>query len=250
MTTEPKNARPPQQPTKMSVCGIIGLVLGVLSIVLSFIPIVNNAAAVLGVVGAVLGIIAIVGTFRGKKSGKAIAIVGTVLSVLAVIITLSLQASFSKAIDDATGSSSASTSASSGSNTADAKQSKQDKEGDLDNMHVSIVSAVKSDNDFEGKPTVLVTYEWKNNTDKNSSFMALANAQAFQNGQELDTATYGIGAEPAGYDANSLVADVQPGASGKTTIGYVLKDDSPVTVDVTDLFSLNDDKMVEHKFDL
>ncbi|RYQ12504.1 hypothetical protein PG2093B_0080 [Bifidobacterium pseudolongum subsp. globosum] len=247
MTAEYQNPQGGQPPTKMSVCGIIGLVLGVLAIVLSFIPIINNAAAVLGCVGAILGIIAIVGTFRGKKSGKAIAIVGTVLSVLAVVITLSMQASFSKAIDEATGSSSSSASSSNG---AKSGQAKQDKEGDLDDMHVNIVSAVKSANDFQGEPTVLVTYEWKNTTDKNNSFMVLADAKAFQNGQELQTATYSMDTEPEGYEDGSAYADVQPGAMGKATIGYVLKDDSPVTIDVTDLFSLKDDKMVEHTFNL
>ena len=42
-----------------------------LGLVLSFIPIINNIAAIFGLVGAVLAIVAIVGTFRGKKRGKA-----------------------------------------------------------------------------------------------------------------------------------------------------------------------------------
>lgn len=260
--TTPQQPQQPQQPTQpgmrpmpaqrqpkgTTVCGIIGLVLGVLALILSFIPIVNNAAAVLGAIGVVLGVIGVVGTFRGRKSGKAIAVVATVLSVLGIVITLSMQASFSKAIDDATASAAPSASATKDGGEDGSTPAAQDQEGDLDDMHVRIVSAVKSTNDYEGAPTVLVTYEWTNRTDRNTSFMAAANAQAFQNGRQLDVAVYADA--PEGYDATSSMKDLQPGASGTVTIGYVLKDDSPVTVEVTDLFSLDDERKVAHTFQL
>ena len=56
----------------------------------------------------------------------------------------------------------------------------QDMEGDLTDMHVKIVSAVRSGNDYNNQPTVLVTYEWTNTTDKNNSFAVLANPKVFQ----------------------------------------------------------------------
>ncbi|WP_455593882.1 DUF5067 domain-containing protein, partial [Bifidobacterium merycicum] len=55
---------------------------------------------------------------------------------------------------------------------------------------------------------------------------------------------------PAGYDASSYLADVQPGATATVTIGYVLKDDSAVTVDVTDFISMDDSTKVKHVFTL
>lgn len=252
----------PQKPKDTSVCGILGVVFGAIGFVLSFIPIINNAAVFFGIVGAVLAIVAIVGTFRGKKNGKALSIVGAVLSVLAIVITLSMQASFSKAFDEASGASS-STSSSSSSASADSNGSAnstdgddsasgdgvQDQEGDLEDAHVKIVSAVKSVDNYNGQPTVLVTYEWTNKTDKNTSFMVATSAKVFQNGQQLDTAIYGMDA-PEGYDSGSSMKDLQPGATGTVTEGYVLKDDSPVTVEVTDLFSLDDKAKVAHTFDL
>ena len=42
----------------ITVCGVVGLILGITAVVLSFIPIINNAAAVLGFVGAVLALVA------------------------------------------------------------------------------------------------------------------------------------------------------------------------------------------------
>ena len=115
-------------------------------------------------------------------------------------------------------------------------------------MHVKIVSAVRSGNDYNNQPTVLVTYEWTNNTDKNNSFAVLASPKAFQNGQELETAIYMD--SPEGYDSGSDLSELQPGATGTVTLGYVLKDDSEITVDVTNLFDFSDTAKVTHKFTL
>ena len=239
------------EPQGTTVCGIVGLVFGALGFVLSFIPIINNVAAIFGALGVILSIVGIVGTFRGKKRGKALSIIAAVLSVLAIVITLSMQAAAGKAIDEITGTESgtAAQGSSSSGNTANPSEQTtasgvQDIEGDLKSAHVKIASAVRSNKDDNGAQTILVTYEWKNNTDKNNSFMVLVNAQAFQNGQALDMAIYTN--NPAGYDPNSALAEVQPGATGTATLGYVLKDASPVTVELTDQFSLDDAKKVSH----
>ena len=241
---------------RTTVCGIIGAVFGAIGLVLSFIPIINNIAAVFGAVGLVLAIIGIVGTFRGKKHGKVLAIVAAVLSVLAIVITLSMQSAASNAIDqavkDAKGvdsSQSATTPKSddaSGKTDTDTGSGEQDTEGDIEGAHVKIVSAVKSNADYEGKSTVLVTYDWTNTASKNNSFMSLAMPKVFQNGAELQMAVYMD--NPEGYDANSYMKEVQPGAHTTVTIGYVLQDDSPVTLDVTGMMSMNDDMKVTHTF--
>ena len=235
----------PREGKGLTVCGVVGVVFGALGFVLSFIPIINNVAAILGFVGAILSIVALVGTFRGRKRGKALAIVAAVLSVLAIVITLGMQSAASKAIDESVGTTKSQQSSAEGSAKSQPK-GEQDMEGDLKTMHVKIVSAARSGNDCNNQPTVLVTFEWTNDTDKNNSFATLASPQVFQNGQALDVAVYGE--NPAGYDSNSNFAEVQPGATGTVTIGYTLKDDSEVTVDVTDLFDLDDSAKVVHKF--
>ena len=248
----PQQPIQPQAPTQpvphegkgLTVCGVVGVVFGALGFVLSFIPIINNIAAILGFVGLILSIVALVGTFRGRKRGKALAVVAAVLSVLSIVVTLGMQSATSKAMDEAVGTTKSQSSAESPEKSQ--PKGEQDMEGDLKTMHVKIVSVARSNNDYNNQPTVLVTFEWTNNTDKNNSFAVLASPQVFQNGQALDVAVYSE--NPAGYDANSEFAEVQPGATGTVTIGYVLGDDSEVTVDVTDLFDPGDTAKVTHKF--
>ncbi len=105
----PQPAQPAQQAPhkqqddrKTSGLAITGLVLGIIGVVLSFIPIINNAAFALGIVGAVFAIIGIVKTGKnGKKKGRVMSIVATVLSILAIVITLGMQQSASNAFNEA-----------------------------------------------------------------------------------------------------------------------------------------------------
>lgn len=74
---------------------VASMVLGIIGICLSFILIVNNVSFILGVLSVIFAIVSLV-----KKSGKAKAIVGLILGILSVVITLSLQNSWSKSLDD------------------------------------------------------------------------------------------------------------------------------------------------------
>ena len=74
---------------------VASMVLGIIGICLSFIPIVNNVSFILGVLSVIFAIVSLV-----KKSGKAKAIVGLILGILSVVITLSLQNSWSKSLDN------------------------------------------------------------------------------------------------------------------------------------------------------
>lgn len=80
---------------KKSGFATAGLVLGIIGICLSFIPILNNASFFLGVLAVIFGIISLL-----KKASKGKAIAALILGVLSVVITLSLQDSWSKSLDD------------------------------------------------------------------------------------------------------------------------------------------------------
>ena len=72
------------------------MVLGIIGIVMSFIPIINNIAFFLGIIAVIFGAICLF-----KKTGKGKAIAGLILGILAVVITLSMQKSISDGLDKA-----------------------------------------------------------------------------------------------------------------------------------------------------
>ena len=71
------------------------LILGIIAISTSFLPIINNASFIMGILAAIFGIISLI-----KKSKKGKAITGLILGILSVIITISLQNSWSNALND------------------------------------------------------------------------------------------------------------------------------------------------------
>lgn len=88
-----------------SAMAVASLVMGVITLIFSFIPIINNAAFVLGVIGLVFALVGLHATGRkGYKKGKGLSVAGVVLCVLAMVITLAMQSGFSKAADSVSGS--------------------------------------------------------------------------------------------------------------------------------------------------
>lgn len=93
-----------QYPKPKSGMAIVGLVLGVIALLISFLPIINNLAFILGLLGLIFAIVGLVGTARGKKSGKGIAIAALIITILSCIIVLATQSMYSAAIDEASAS--------------------------------------------------------------------------------------------------------------------------------------------------
>lgn len=85
----------------LSVAAIIGVVLGAIAVLTSFMPIVNNGSFILALIGAVVGIVGLVGVLRGKKRSKPLAIIALALNVIAVVVVIATQSMYSAAIDDA-----------------------------------------------------------------------------------------------------------------------------------------------------
>lgn len=81
-----------------STAAIVGLVLGILAVVTSWIPIVNNLSFMIGAIGLVFSIVGVVGTVRGTKGGKGLAIAALVVNVLSLVIVLGLQSAWSAAL--------------------------------------------------------------------------------------------------------------------------------------------------------
>lgn len=71
----------------------MGLILGIIALVLSAMPIINNFAFILGVVGLIFGIVGVVGTRNKKKSGKGMAVASVIIALWLVLLSLHLKRS-------------------------------------------------------------------------------------------------------------------------------------------------------------
>lgn len=137
---------------RTSGIAITGLIIGIVAVVLSFIPIVNNAAPFIAIVGAVFAIIGIVKCGpKGVKKGRVMSIVATILAVLAIVITLVAQQTWSDAFDSATRSADHSAGISTLS--------------DQGNGNKPVVKSVELDATATGKGTA----QWMDNSGSNNS---------------------------------------------------------------------------------
>lgn len=90
-----------EQQAPRSIAAIVALVLGIIALVSSWVPIINNLSFIFALVGVVFAVVSLVGTLRGKKSGRGLAIASVVVNVAAVAIVLATQSAYSAAIDEA-----------------------------------------------------------------------------------------------------------------------------------------------------
>ncbi|EJF33753.1 prophage protein [Weissella koreensis KCTC 3621] len=149
------------------VLGIIATVLGVIALLLSWMPIVNNFAAVLAFIGFILGIIALI---VNRKNKKTLSIVGTILSVISIIIVIATQGMYTKAIDkseNSVSSSSSSVEKVSDKSASDDTWTFKNNIFDAGNMTYKITNTEITDGAGDPGTKVLVMYmDVTNNSDK------------------------------------------------------------------------------------
>lgn len=99
---QPPGGTEPPRRRGTSALAVTGLVIGLVSLLLAFVPIINNFAFVLALVGLGFGIAGVVTTSRRlpTRKGKGLAWAGTTLSALAVIGVLASQAFYGAVLDD------------------------------------------------------------------------------------------------------------------------------------------------------
>lgn len=80
---------------KLSGLAIASMVLGIIAIVLSWMPIINNVSFVTGIVGFAFAIPAMISTCKNKtKRGAGFAITGLSTNIVGIAITLYTQAAY------------------------------------------------------------------------------------------------------------------------------------------------------------
>lgn len=94
-TVTTNNQKPPR-----SGLAIAALVLGIVALVTSFLPIINNISFFMALIGLILAIVGILGIRKGKNSGMGMAIAGLVICIVAGAVVLGTQAMYGAAIDE------------------------------------------------------------------------------------------------------------------------------------------------------
>lgn len=183
---------------------VAALVLGIVAIVGSWMPILNNVSAIIAFVGAVLGIIALA-TANKKMRKKGLAIAGTVLSVLAFVFVLVTQAYYSAVLDGVSDSLSASTtnqssssqSSSEGSGEAQATDLTLDTPFEFDDLTITLGSGITEKvlenqfSDYDGSKVIGIPITVTNNASETHGLNMFYYKAYGPNGTELnDITTY------------------------------------------------------------
>lgn len=261
------NAQVQNKKGSMSGMAVTGLVIGIVALLLSLVPIINNAAFFLAILGVVFAIIGIVGTGAGKKSGRGLAIAGLAISIIAGIAVLGSQAFYSAAIDAAfdepsetvvaevveegsqASSASADANAPAGADanaSSDATAAGDAYQQATDSSYAVTIDSCKQTKDYNGKASVVITYTWTNNSDKAQAFYTTISDKAFQDGVELETAYL-----TSGESAENSTKEIKPGKSIQVKQAFVLDSKKePVTVEVSEIFSFSDALLAKKTFNL
>lgn len=162
------------------VISLIALIIGILAIVLSWVPIVNNLAAIFAIIGLIFGIIAVV---INRKNKKTIGIVAIVVSIISFIIVLATQTFYSAKIDEAfnTSDSSSNISKTTGKATEESKSEAKKEDSGWDeatktfttNDGVLKIDKVEKTTDYDGKAAIKVYFTLTNTSTENKDAQML-----------------------------------------------------------------------------
>ena len=164
---------------------------------------------------------------------------GLIIGIVAVIAVIAIIGSIGGGGDKKTDTSSA------GESTSAASAAKSETAKDFE---VKLKSSFATD-DGEGKPVLVVTYEFKNTSDTKASWMIVVDDTALQDGIGLNKTftSYGID----GYNSDNQQKEIMPGKTLEVQEAYYLNDETTqVEIQIEPSFSLNDEIYETFKIDL
>lgn len=204
---------------------IAGLVLGIIALLTSLLPIINNMSFFVALVGAVLAIAGLVACLRGKRAGKGLAIAAIVVNIVSVAAVLGSQSMYSAAIDDAMNGPQAVQSSDEGS-TEGGKTDGSDDVENAGNEKLTVGTSVELSNgmtvtvdevtpgliNYDGSAVTGVRVTYMNNGDETLSFNSCDWKGESVNGVQSDNTYYSEATEELSYGDLS---------AGGTVSGYV-----------------------------
>lgn len=147
------------------------------------------------------------------------------------ILAAALSATILLAGCGGSGTSGSSSTGGSSAASSEPKQVEQPQPQQAQSPYAVTIDGATAATDYEGKPAVVVTFTFTNNSDETTEFASACGIDVYQNGVECDMGFV------ENVDTSTYMAKVQPGATTQVTLAYSVKDNSDVQVDVTPLFS-------------
>ncbi len=116
-------------------------------------------------------------------------------------------------------------------------------DANLGDYKVDIVSC-RLAKDYEGKPVVIVKYNFTNNAENPASFYVTFDDQVYQNGIGLNPAY--VLDDSANYSEDNQSKEIKKGASLEVEAAYELNDTTTdIEVELTELFSFDESKVTK-----
>jgi hypothetical protein len=250
------------------VLGVVSSLLGAIAVFICWIPGIGVASIAGNVLCGVGAFITAYMAFRkiktGRFSGKRIAVAGVVTGVIGILLSINvglvyfgitdlegnilpLQDSKSETVpDDSDRSDDAGESDPDTEEMLEKYKATHGKEfqgsGSFTGVDVTIVSAQTGPNDSAGKPTVIVTYQYKNTDDGDKSFYESIRSEVTQNGEVLKRTH--LNGDVAGHQEDSRYAQVKTGDTVTVTEVYRLQDKSPLRVELSSSLDFADQTKV------
>jgi hypothetical protein len=222
---------------KPHVLGIIALAVAVVGFIFACVPGALIVGWILLPIAFVLSIVALF--LSGAKwpaiTGLILAVVGTVVGFVVFFAVVA------QAANDAFGDKGSSVV--SGGDSAPVESAGGDSGTATSDYAVTIDKATVT-KDYEGKPAIVVDFTFTNNSDKDANFMFAVSSKAFQNGVELETAVI----TDDGFKLADALKDIKPGTTIPVQLAYTLSDTSDVSIEATELISLDDTMLAKKTF--
>ncbi|QYU58165.1 DUF5067 domain-containing protein [Weissella confusa] len=228
--------------------GIIGLVIGVVSLLFSTAPFINNISAVLAIIGLVLGIIGLV---INRKNKKLLSLLASVISVLAFAIVLYSQNQTSKAIKDSVNSTQSTPKKTSKTKDLKVGDTISLTDVDIKITNYSVIPVGQKGNEYGEKPVIAFWYDVTNKTDKdiNPSSAWIAAVDAYQDTSKTQVNRLDMANLPDDQYLDTQSETIKKNATASSAVAYSLDDDStPVDVKITKGY--DGDLLAEGKFNV
>lgn len=255
----------------LSAMGVTSLVMGILALAISWIPIINNITFLFSILditflfsilGLAFAIVAFVGIKHHKVRGRGLAYAGLITSIVGFAIMLATQSFYgealkgvSEAVNDVFSDSSTSDndSAENQEKSQDTNNGNKDaSEGEIDGgaYHVTIEGAELSDEDYDGNPTVLVTYKVVNKQKDKTSSPFDWKVEVFQNGVALsDHPIYREKPKGLVLRSDHYGCRIEPRGQFGYVEAFVIKDKkAPIRVEISS--SWKDENKITKEFNL